>query len=231
MDTDEPAPVVTIDGPGGSGKGTISRGLAKDLGFHFLDSGALYRLTALSILEKGIDTEDPNACADAAIALDARFELDDEHAVDPAIMLEGRDVTTILRIEKTGNVASLVATYGPVREALLARQRAFRRSPGLVADGRDMGTVVFPNAKAKIFLTASAEERAERRYKQLIGKGLGVSLADLVEEIAERDRRDTERAVAPLRPAPDALLLDSSGMSIGEVLETVREYALERLST
>lgn len=225
------APVVTIDGPSGSGKGTISRALASDLGFHFLDSGALYRLTALKILQEGIEPSDQQACTEAAAALHVDFQSGDDLTAEPVILLEGRDVTTKLRTEKTGNVASVIAVVRSVREALLARQRGFRRAPGLVADGRDMGTVVFPDAEAKIFLTASAEERARRRYKQLIGKGLSVSLADLVEEIDERDRRDAERSIAPLRAAPDALVLDSSAMGIAEALERVRAFVAECLPT
>ena len=195
---------IAIDGPSGSGKGTISRGLASRLGFHFLDSGALYRLTALSALNARCDTRDAGACASLAKDLDVDFLVPDSGPGEPVILLDGEDVTRDLRAETTGNAASLLAAYGEVRQALLARQRAFRRAPGLVADGRDMGTVVFPDAQLKIFLTASPEERAKRRYKQLMTKGLGVSLADLVEEIAERDRRDAERSVAPLEPAPDA---------------------------
>ena len=231
MDDWELAPVVAIDGPSGSGKGTISRGLASRLGFRFLDSGALYRLAALSALRAGCDTRSPDACASLARKLDVEFRAPDDGAAEPIILLDGQDVTRELRTETTGKAASMLAAYAQVREALLARQRAFRRAPGLVADGRDMGTVVFPDAQAKIFLTASPVERAQRRYKQLMAKGLSVSLADLVEEIAERDRRDAERSVAPLRPALDALVLDSSAMCIAEVLDRVEAYAAERLPT
>jgi cytidylate kinase len=226
----EPAPTVTIDGPSGSGKGTISRGLARRLEYFYLDSGALYRLAALSVLQAFVDTADPDACARVAADMDPVFELGDPGG-EPCVRLSGQDVTSSLRTEKTGNVASQIAAYPAVREALLERQRAFRRPPGLVADGRDMGTVVFPSAEAKIFLTASAEVRARRRYKQLIGKGLSVSLADLVEEIAERDRRDSSRAVAPLRPAADALVIDSSDMAVADVLDKVQTFALARIST
>ncbi len=223
------APVIAIDGPSGSGKGTVSRLLAHELGFHFLDSGALYRVTALAVLRHGVDASDAAECAAVAATLDVDFPVCVPSSREPAILLEGQDVTDAVRTERAGNAASRVAAYPAVREALLTRQRAFRRMPGLVADGRDMGTVVFPDADLKVFLTASPEKRARRRHKQLMEKGLSVSLADLVEEIEERDRRDSERAVAPLRPAPDAEMVDSTDMNIDEVMARMRWLVSDRI--
>ncbi len=212
--------VVTIDGPSGSGKGTICHLLAEKLGFHLLDSGALYRLTALAAIHHGVDTKNEDALEVLAGHLDVQFKVAGN---DIKIVLEGEDVSRAIRKEEVGMNASIVAAYPKVRSALLARQRDFRQAPGLVADGRDMGTTVFPDAAVKIFLTASAEERADRRYKQLIDKGESVSLAALLEDIKARDERDSSRSASPLVPADDALVLDSTRMSIEEVLEAVLE--------
>ena len=214
-----PVPVVTVDGPGGSGKGTISRLLAKKLGWHWLDSGAIYRLLALAALKSHIPLDDADALVALAGRLDVRFG--ENAAGEPQVLLDGEDVTAELRTETCGDAASRVAAIPAVREALLARQRAFRQPPGLVADGRDMGTVVFPDAPVKIFLTASLEERAKRRYKQLKEQGFEFSIDALFQEMAARDKRDAERSVAPLRPAEDAEVLDCSVLPIDEVLNQV----------
>jgi cytidylate kinase len=211
--------VVTIDGPSGSGKGTVSRLVARQLGWHLLDSGALYRLVALAGERAALASDDVSGHAELAGAMDVTFSAgpgDEE-----LILLAGADVTAQLRSETAGQGASRVAAWPPVRAALLDRQRRFAQAPGLVADGRDMGTVVFPAAPLKIYLTASAEERARRRHKQLKDKGSAVSLAALSREIAERDLRDSTRSVAPLRPASDAIALDSTGQSIPAVVEQV----------
>ncbi len=221
----EPAPVIAIDGPSGSGKGTIARRVAEALGYHLLDSGALYRLTALAASRKSVALDDADGLADVARALDVRF--DSDAAGDERIWLEGEDVSLEIRTEEAGAGASTVAAIPAVRQALLERQRAFQRAPGLVADGRDMGTQVFPSAAVKVFLTASAEERARRRHKQLKDKGLDVSLAALSRDIEDRDRRDSERSAAPLRPAEDARILDSSGQSIEAVTKTVLDWVAE----
>jgi len=215
-------PVVTIDGPSGSGKGTIARRVADQLGWHLLDSGALYRLVALDAGNKRVELDDAEGLAGLAAELDVEFLVGD--AGDEQIMLAGTDVTASVRSEKAGLGASSVAVVPAVREALLERQRAFQEAPGLVADGRDMGTQVFADAELKVFLTASAEERAERRHKQLKDKGIDVSLAAVFRDIVDRDRRDSERSVAPLRPADDARILDSSGKSIEEVTQTVLDW-------
>jgi cytidylate kinase len=219
------APVIAIDGPSGSGKGTISRAVARLAGWHLLDSGALYRLVALAGLERNLERDDIEGHARLAVAMDVRFGTEQEAE---RVLLEGRDVTAAIRSEEMGQGASRVAAWPPVRSALLARQRAFAQPPGLVADGRDMGTVVFPRADLKIFLTASPEERARRRYNQLKEKGSGASLSALSREIAERDARDSSRAVAPLVPAADATLIDSTDLGIEAVIERVIELGRRR---
>jgi cytidylate kinase len=219
------APVIAIDGPSGSGKGTIAHRVAQALGWHLLDSGALYRLVALSAVKAGIPLDDARRLAVVAGALDVRFDSYEDGS--ERIWLAGEDVTRQVRLEETGAGASAVAQIPAVRDALLARQRAFQQPPGLVADGRDMGTHVFADAALKIFLTASAEERARRRHKQLKDKGMDVSLAALSRDIEDRDRRDSERSVAPLRPAEDARILDSSGQSIEAVTRTVLDWVAD----
>jgi len=212
-------PIATIDGPSSSGKGTISRIVASRVGWQLLDSGALYRLVALGGILRGLDPDDVEE--HVAIARSMRVEFGSVGAGEERVLLDGQDVTEKIRNEQAGAGASRVAAWPAVRSALTDRQRSFARPPGLVADGRDMGTVIFPEAQLKVFLTASAEERAQRRYKQLIGKGPAASLAALSREIAERDLRDSTRQVAPLKPAPDAHLLDSTGLSIEAVVERV----------
>ncbi len=220
------APVITVDGPSGVGKGTISQMLARELDWHFLDSGALYRLTALAARRSGIDFSDEAALAECARGLDVRFQAGEG---EPAIFLGGEEVTSAIRTEQAGNDASKVASVPKVREALLQRQRDFRQLPGLVADGRDMGTTVFPDAPAKLFLEASAEVRAERRYKQLKDKGLDVTLHDLTAEIRERDQRDRNRESSPLKAADDAVVIDTSTLSIEEVFQQAMSVCQERL--
>ena len=219
------APVITIDGPVGSGKGTIARRVATALGWRLLDSGALYRITALAAERRGIALDEVDKLAALAAGLDVRFGSDDEGG--ERIWLDDDEVTAAIRTEQCGAGASAVAALQPVRDALLGLQRGFREAPGLVADGRDMGTHVFADAGLKVYLTATPEERARRRHKQLNDKGIDVSLAALSRDIEERDRRDTERSVAPLRPAGDARILDSSGQSIEAVTNTVLDWASE----
>jgi cytidylate kinase len=208
-------PVIAIDGPTASGKGTIAQRVAARLGWHYLDSGALYRLTALSALRRGVSPDDPAAVAALAAELPVVFE------VGGSIRLAGDDVTEAIRDEAVGNAASLIAVHPPVRAALLGLQRRFRRPPGLVADGRDMGTVVFPDAALKVFLTASAESRAARRHKQLMDKGISANLATLLGELRERDARDTARAVSPLVAAKGAFVLDSTSLTIDQTVDAV----------
>jgi cytidylate kinase len=213
--------VITIDGPSASGKGTIAKRVAEALGFNYLESGALYRLVALLALRQGL--QDEQAIAQLAQTMDVAFQGDE-------IFLEDQEVSLHVRHEEIGNRASDVARMPAVRQALLTRQRAFREPPGLVADGRDMGTIVFPDAALKIFLTASAEVRAQRRYKQLIEKGIAANLGALSRDLAARDARDASRAVAPLVPAPDSQVLDSSALSIEAVVEQILRFWREKIS-
>ena len=215
------APVIAIDGPTGSGKGLISRTLAVALGWHLLDSGALYRSVALTASRTGVGMEDPEALAAAAASMNIEFSPPE---LPEQTRLDGEDVTDLLRTEACGAMASRVAAMPAVREALWVRQRALARLPGLVADGRDMGTVVFPEAALKVYLTASPRERAKRRYKQLIQKGIDVSLRTLSEDIARRDERDANRQVAPLKPAEDARVLDSTGLTPMEVCTCIQGW-------
>ncbi len=217
-------PVIAIDGPSASGKGTVASMVADALGFHYLESGALYRLVALASSRAGLGEGDEKALADLAGGLDVKFR-------GGQVFLSGEDVAEELRREEIGNRASSVARLPRVRAALLERQRAFRQPPGLVADGRDMGTVVFPDALLKVFLTASVQVRAERRYKQLIDKGIGANLASLSRDLAMRDERDAYRAAAPLVPAPDAVLLDSSDLSVEDVVAQVVQQARGKLDS
>lgn len=221
-------PVITIDGPVSSGKGTVARALARRLGWHLLDSGALYRVLGLYGQRRGASLDDVDAMVPLARQLPVRFE---ERDNDTAVFLDGEDVSLLIRGEDVGELASRVAVLEPVREALLDRQRAFVEAPGLVADGRDMGTVVFPDAALKVFLTASAEERARRRHKQLNDKGLGANLAALVEDIRARDQRDMNREVAPLRPADDAVRIDSTTLTVDEVVSGILNEAVSRALT
>lgn len=223
------APIITLDGPSGAGKGTISLILARRLGFHYLDSGALYRALAVAAARHQLAITNIEALAVLAAHMDISFAMERDDT-EPRVVLEGEDVTRLVRGEDAGVMASRVATIPEVRTALLRRQRAFAREPGLVADGRDMGTVVFPAAALKVFLTASAEERARRRYKQLIGKGETANLAALIEAVNERDERDRNRAVAPLRPAEGAMHVDSTGRTIDEVVAVILAAAKERLA-
>ncbi|MDR0256994.1 (d)CMP kinase [Pseudomonas wadenswilerensis] len=224
------APVITIDGPSGSGKGTVAGLLARRLGWNLLDSGALYRLLAFAASNHGVDLTNEELLKALAAHLDVQFLAAEEGQLQ-RIILEGDDVSNDIRNEHVGAGASQVAALPAVREALLQRQRAFREAPGLIADGRDMGTVVFPDAPLKIFLTASAEERARRRYLQLKAKGDDVSLSSLLDEIRARDERDTQRSVAPLKPAADAIQLDSTELSIEQVLERIlSEVALRDIA-
>jgi len=220
-------PVITVDGPSGSGKGTISHAVARELGFHFLDSGALYRLLAYAAQQRGIALDDEPALAALAGTLDIRFPADGD---TDTVLLDGVDVGGEIRTEAAGAGASKVAALPAVRAALLQRQRDFRQPPGLVADGRDMGTVVFPDAEAKFFLTASAEERARRRFNQLKEKGKEFPLEEILADIRARDARDSGRAVAPLKPAPDALQIDTTSLDIPTTIKRVLDAVKIRLN-
>ena len=220
-------PVITIDGPGGAGKGTLCKAMAEALGWHLLDSGAIYRVLALAALHHHVDVESEEALVPLAAHLDVRFISTDGNL---EVVLEGEDVSSEIRTQEVANAASKVAAFPRVREALLRRQRAFRELPGLIADGRDMGTVVFPDAPVKIFLDASADERAHRSMRQLQEKGFDVNFERLLSEIKERDDRDRNRAVAPLVPAADALVLDSTELNIEQVIEKALQYAREKLA-
>src|SRR5579872_1346437 len=213
-------PVITIDGASGTGKGVVTQLVAKKLGWRLLDSGALYRVLALAAQQHGVALDNEPAVTVLAEHLDVQFIATDLNT-PPQILLEGQDVTDSIRTEKMGNGASKVGALPAVRTALLSRQRAFREPPGLATDGRDMGTVVFPDANIKIFLMASPEERARRRYNQLMDKGINVNLSDLILELEERDKRDQERAVAPLRPAEDAICINTDKLTIEQVVERV----------
>lgn len=220
-------PVVTLDGPGGAGKGTISSLLAAARGWHLLDSGALYRLTALAVQKHGLDIEDHAAVAQVAETLDVRFHAEGNAPV--ATLLEEKDVSCAIRQEAIGNAASVVASIPAVRDALLQRQRDFAAAPGLVADGRDMGTTVFPDAVLKIYLTASAEERARRRMKQLQLAGVSASFGSLLRDIQSRDERDQNRSVSPLKPAAEAIVLDTTELDIPDVVARIEALLDERL--
>ena len=224
----ESVPVITIDGPSGAGKGTAARLVAEQLGWHLLDSGAIYRVLAVAIQHHHLSTEEEEPLIPIAAHLDVQFEIN--KGGEGKVILEGEDVTHSIRTEEIGAIASQVAAFPRVREALLRRQRAFKVSPGLVADGRDMGTVVFTSAPVKVFLTASAEERAERRFNQLKEKGFDVKIGRLLDDIRQRDERDQNRKVAPLVPAEGALIVDSTDLSIQEVVNKILSFANEKLT-
>ena len=221
------APVLAIDGPGGSGKGTVGQILAQRFGWHFLDSGALYRAVGVVAKREKIDFDDPPALAHLATIMEIRF-IPQTDGSAATVLLNGQDIGDQLRTEESGKLASIVAALPEVRRALLQKQHSFRQPPGLVADGRDMGSTVFPDALLKVYLTASPEVRAQRRYKQLIGKGFDVNLPRLLDEIRERDARDAGRAVSPLKPAEDACILDASQLDISGVVERVHGLLRER---
>lgn len=224
----EQLPVITIDGPSGAGKGTVARIVAEKLGWHLLDSGAIYRVLAVATQHHQVGVEDEEPLIPMAAHLDVQFEISADG--EGKVMLEGEEVTDSIRAEEVGILASKVAAFPRVREALLRRQRAFKVAPGLVADGRDMGTVVFNDAPVKVFLTASAEERAERRYNQLKDKGNDVKIGRLLDDIRQRDERDQNRKVAPLIPAEGALLIDSTELSIDEVVGKILSFMKEKLT-
>lgn len=212
--------VITIDGPTASGKGTVAQRLAAILGYHYLDSGALYRLMALASQQKGVDPNNAEALAKLAADVDIQFS-------DGSVWLNGQSVEREIRAEAIGNLASVIATHSALRQALILRQRSFCRPPGLIADGRDMGTVIFPQAQLKVFLVAGVEVRAQRRYKQLIEKGFSANIADLLRDLRERDARDSARLAAPLKAAKDAHVLDSSLLSVEQVVEQVLAWRMQ----
>ena len=223
----ESIPVITIDGPSGAGKGTVARIVAEQLGWHLLDSGAIYRVLAVAAQHHNISVEDEESLLPVAAHLDVQFQI--STVGEGSVILEGEDVSNAIRTEEIGALASKVAAFPRVREALLRRQRAFKVTPGLVADGRDMGTVVFADAPVKVFLTASAEERAQRRFNQLKGKGFDVKIGRLLDDIRQRDERDQTRKVAPLVPAEGALIVDSTELSIEEVVGKILSFSNEKL--
>jgi len=219
----KPIPVITIDGPVGAGKGTVAQILAKKLGWPLLDSGAVYRVLALTVIQNKIYTNNEEAIAAKAVDLNIEFKSPKRENSPCQVFLENQDVTDQIRTEAVGKTASIIAVYSKVRQALLKLQRALRKPPGLIADGRDMGTVVFPDATLKIFLTASVEERAKRRHQQLLENGINVKLPALVQEIATRDARDEQRAVSPLKPADDAIIIDTTNLTIKDVVKKIWE--------
>ena len=223
----ESIPVITIDGPSGAGKGTVARIVAEQLGWHLLDSGAIYRVLAVAAQHHNISVEDEESLLPVAAHLDVQFQI--STVGEGSVILEGEDVSNAIRTEEIGALASKVAAFPRVREALLRRQRAFKVTPGLVADGRDMGTVVFADAPVKVFLTASAEERAQRRFNQLKGKGFDVKIGRLLDDIRQRDERDQNRKVAPLVPAEGALIIDSTKLSIDEVVSKILSFSNDKL--
>lgn len=220
-------PIITIDGPGGTGKGTVGQILARELGWHFLDSGVLYRALALAAVKHNVTFDNEPALVILAAHLDIQFITADSE-VEPRLIFEGEDVTESIRTEQCGSIASKVSVLRGVREALLERQRAFAEPPGLVTDGRDMGSIVFPNATLKVFLMASCEERARRRHKQLKEKGINANIDTLVHELAERDTRDRQRAVSPLVPAKDAMIIDTTTLSVNDVVDRVLQEVKQR---
>ncbi len=224
----EQTPVITIDGPSGAGKGTVARIVAENLGWNLLDSGAIYRVLAVATQHHNVSIDEEEPLIPMAAHLDVQFEISTQG--ESKIILEGEDVTSAIRHEEIGTLASKVAAFPRVREALLRRQRAFRVSPGLVADGRDMGTVVFSNTPVKVFLTASAEERAQRRYIQLKDKGFDVKIGRLLDDIRQRDERDQNRQVAPLVPAEGALVIDSTALSVNEVVSRILSFSNDKLT-
>ena len=219
-------PVITVDGPSGAGKGTLCQMLAAKLSWALLDSGALYRVTALAAKQHAVAMDNEAGLEAIAAHLDVQFQVSDKEA-GVQVILEGENVTSSLRTEETGAIASQVAAINSVRSALLERQRGFQQSAGLIADGRDMGTVVFPSAELKVYLTASAEERGQRRYKQLLGSGNNANLPQIIEDIRARDDRDMNRSIAPLKPAEDAIIIDSTSMSIESVFDQVLQAAVK----